>query len=345
MNIVHCIFSFNTGGAETMLIDIANEQVNSASVSVVIINDTYEHTLLDLFDRRVKIVRLNRNPLSRFPWFIFELNVVLFRLRPDVVHLHHLMIARLLVPVKGRRIFYTVHAMNIPSDYSWRVDKMFAVSDAVSSDMSRRAGCPVVTIPNGINTDMIEHRPADKAAGSFKLVQVARLDASKKGQDILIRALSILKKSGIDNITVDFIGTGSSLNELKALAEELEVASEIRFPGLQDRESIYKNLCGYDIMCHPARYEGFGLSVVEGLAAGVPVVVSDEGGPFEIIEKGKYGLSFTTGDASDLADKILFAMQHYEMMLQVADAARKYVNDKYSVRRMVADYLKEYQSV
>lgn len=344
MKIVHCIFSLNTGGAETMLIDIANEQVETCNVSVIIINCSYERYLLDSFDGRVNVITLDRDPSSRSIWFILRLNLILIKIHPDVLHLHSLTIAALIFPFKRYKLFYTVHDLNIPSRYSSRISKMFAISDAVCDDMSCRTKCPVVVIPNGINTLRIKPR-IHSDESSFKIIQVARLDSSKKGQDILIKALSILSQRGIDNVFVDFIGDGSSYNELLELTHKLRLDGKVNFCGLQNRDYIYNHLCNYDCMCHPARYEGFGLVVAEGMAAGLPLIVSNEGGPYEIIGKGEYGLSFKNGDENDLADKILYLMQNYKEMLNIAEKARSNYVNKYSIKRQVSDYFKEYKKV
>ena len=59
-----------------------------------------------------------------------------------------------------------------------------------------------------------------------------------------------------------------------------------------------------NVVAHPADSEPFGLSVVEAMALGKPVVASDSGGPLEIIEDGASGLLFRTGDARDLAARL-----------------------------------------
>ena len=59
-----------------------------------------------------------------------------------------------------------------------------------------------------------------------------------------------------------------------------------------------------DVLAHPAYSEPFGLSIVEGMALGKPVVASDSGGPLEIIEDSTSGVLFRTGDASALAESL-----------------------------------------
>ena len=56
MKIVHCIFSFNTGGAETMLIDIVNEQIKTQEVTIVIVNHIYHKELIAQLDKKIRLI-------------------------------------------------------------------------------------------------------------------------------------------------------------------------------------------------------------------------------------------------------------------------------------------------
>lgn len=343
MKIVHCIWSFNTGGAETMLIDIANEQVKTQEVYVLIVNDSYQQFLIGKLSPKVKIIFNKRKPNTRSPWALIRLNWTLLRLRPDVIHIHNGALPRVITPLVGRGLFLTIHALQIPLESVRRGMKLIAISEAVREDVLRRGKYDIITIPNGINVNAIEKREPHEFNGKMRIVQVARLDAEKKGQDILIDALALLKQRGLKNIEVDFIGEGISLKNLERQAESLGVSGNVHFLGLRDREYIYNHLKGYDLMCHPARYEGFGLTVAEGMAAMLPVLVSDEGGPFEIIEKGKLGTAFKMEDVKDCADKIESIYYHYQEVLSLVHDAYECVSTHYSVERMVGDYIKYYK--
>ncbi|MBK9737018.1 MAG: glycosyltransferase family 4 protein [Saprospiraceae bacterium] len=139
---------------------------------------------------------------------------------------------------------------------------------------------------------------------TFKIVQVGRLEHEIKGQHILINALNILiNKYSVRNIHLDFIGEGSSLKYLMKLTDKLSVTKYVSFLGLCDREYIYTHLRDYNVLVQPSLFEGFGLTVVEALAAGIEVLVSDVDGPLEIIEKTGYGYIFKSGNAEDCGSK------------------------------------------
>lgn len=344
MRIVHCIWSFCTGGAETMLIDIANEQAKAHEVYVVIVNDAYEQYLLDKLSPQVKVMFIGRKPNARSPWPLVRLNWKLLCLHPDVVHIHNAALTRVVLPAASRGLFLTVHALQIPVESVRRGVRLIAISDAVRDDVASRSHHQARVIPNGIDLHAIAQRPKAPLRGKLRIVQVARLDAEKKGQDILISAVGLLKKEGFDNIEVDFIGEGQSHEALLRQVEELGLTEQVRFLGLRDRDYIYSHLKDYDLMCHPSRYEGFGLTVAEGIAAMLPVLVSDDGGPYEIIEHGKLGASFRMESAEDCASKIEHIHAHYQDALALTDAAYEKVRECYSLERMVAGYIEYYMA-
>lgn len=328
MKIVHCVFSFGIGGAETMLIDILNEQSKTETVSLVIVNHVYLDFLLEQINPAVRIFKLRRQKGSYSPVPVLKLNWLLYRLNPDVIHVHSSALLRIIALRAGRGT------------------QLIAISEAVKADIQQRTGRVAMTIPNGIPMDKIEKRTrrASFVGKNMRIVQVSRLDVEKKGQDILIKAVALLKERGIENIEVDFIGEGRSEPRLRQLVQEYCVGNQINFLGLCDRQYIYSHLKEYDLMCHPARYEGFGLTVAEGIAAMLPVLVSDEGGPYEIIKYGELGYAFRMEDVTDCANQIEYIYNNYDKAMERAGSAYTYVAEQFSVRRMVADYIKAYQN-
>ena len=344
MKITHCIYNLDCGGgAENLLVDIVNSMCKQHEVEVIVVNNVYDQEMLDRIDKRVKVVTLNRKPGSRSIVPIIRLNWELLRFGSQVVHCHSMTIPAIILPKPGRGLFATVHALNISMKYSGRMKRLFAISEAVRDDVLPTAKSEVVTIPNGIPVNDIVakesfcyHFPAP-----FKIVNVARLEMDKKGQDILIEAVAKLRSEGIV-VDVDFIGEGSSHNALAEMIAHLGLNDQIRLLGLKDREYIYSHLQEYDAMCHPSRYEGFGLTVAEGMAANLPIIVPDEGGPFELIDNGKLGQTFKMEDASDCASKIKEMMLNYDKYASITVAARRKVVEWYSIEAMVEKYLMNY---
>ncbi|KGN83589.1 glycosyltransferase [Porphyromonas gulae] len=341
MKIVHCIYSFNVGGAETMLVDIMNEQVLKHEVTLVILNDSYSQSLLDKLVPAVKIVRISRPSGSRNPWYIALLNYRLLLENMDVLHLHSSSLSGLIFGFRSRT-FYTCHDVGVRFA-PHKVSRVFAISHSVAEDIRVRYGYDNVSVvPNGINVEAILPREPRLGDGLIRIVNVARLNHQKKGQDILIKAVALLRDRGLDNLSVAFIGEGDSRAFLEKMSVDLNVADRVDFLGLKDRDYIYQHLCDYDLMCHPSRYEGFGLTVAEGMAANLPVLVSTGDGPYEIIGQGKYGFSFENGSAESCADALEYMVRNYDEIVAKVGIARKHIESEYSVKRMVAQYIQAY---
>jgi glycosyltransferase involved in cell wall biosynthesis len=299
--------------------------------------------MLNSINPRVKVVTLNRKPGSRSLLPLIRLNYEFFKFRSQIVHCHSYTIPAYILPFPGRELFETIHALNVPEEHSGRVSCLFAISDAVNADMSKRTNTKIITIPNGINTEKISIKTNFDYTNSrsFKIVNVARLEHEKKGQHILIEAIAKLKKEGY-NIDVDFIGNGNSQLYLQQFIDDNNLSANVHLLGLKDRNYIYANLCNYDLMCHPSIYEGFGLTVAEGMAANLPILVSDEGGPHELIEYGKLGESFKNKNSDDCANKIKHIIENYSNYVPIAQQARNKVIQEYSLISTVNKYIVEY---
>lgn len=342
MTILHIIFTLNIGGAETMLVDIVNEQCKVDDVTVCIINDSLNTELLNSIDSRVTVVKLGRKPgsLSFIPFV--KLNCYIWRHRPEVIHIHNWQTSRILPPwVKP---FFTVHGMGRPATYYKRLKGIIAISEAVKEDVLQRGDYPVVVIPNSIVIDQIKQKIKLERKETFRIVQVGRLQTNVKGQDILIDAIALLNEQGIECITLDIIGEGKSKEELLTQIERLGLQKQVRLLGSMNRRNLYDMLCSYDLLCQPSRDEGFGLTVAEAMAARVPVLVSNIGGPYEIIERGKLGYSFRTEDPKSCAETIQKIKNSYadaEMCAQ-CDAAYTKAISEYSICQMVKHYREYY---
>ena len=168
-----------------------------------------------------------------------------------------------------------------------------------------------------------------------------------KGQHILLNALNVLiNKNNIRNIHLDFIGEGLSLHYLMSIVEELNLKDYVSFLGLRNREYIYTHLSDYNLLVQPSLFEGFGLTVIEALAAGIDVLVSDIDGPLEIIKKTGYGKIFKSGDAEDCALKIFEIYSNTDTSLsqprhKLQRLACKYYFD---IEITAKNYLDEYRN-
>lgn len=321
--IVHLIFSYKTGGAENLLMDIINEQVKTNEVFLIIINNLYEPYLVEKIDNRANILYLNRLQGSKSPYYVLKLNLILYRIKPDLIHCHQHNIIPMLFLYREKTIL-TLHSLEIPIRNLGKYKKVFSISEAVKRDIIARGGSETIVITNGINFNRFKLKENNNNNSTTKrIVQVGRLDSEIKGQHIAINAIHYLNRyKGIDNLVLDIIGEGTPINSerlLKNLVKKLNLEKQVKFLGLKDRDFLYQNLCFYDLLIQPSLSEGFGLTIIEGVASNVPVLVSNIESALEVTNNGDLAFVFETNNEVSCAEKI------YQVLFELD---KKYIEDK-----------------
>lgn len=342
MHIVHIIFSFNLGGAELMLIDIMNKQIESSTVSLIIVNN-YNDMLIEKLDPRIQLHLIGRKERSKNLIPIIKLNYILYWMSPDVIHCHNVNLIKLFLFKKNqKKSVLTIHTTGISSPYFGMYKQLFAISKAVKDDLHRRYRLNSIVVYNGVKIERIRPKftPQKRVC---KIIQVSRLEHTKKGQDLLIKALKeVLLTYEPCDISLDFIGCGSSEYYLKSLIQELNLENKVNFLGLKDRDYVYSHLADYDLLVQPSLYEGFGLTIAEAMLAKVPVLVSNIEGPMEVINNGEYGYYFESGSAESLKN-ILSKILIDGIDNKITEDAYKYAKANFDITGTVKNYLEEYR--
>lgn len=346
MRIAHIVFSLRTGGMETMLVDILNGQNKIADVSLYIINDEINYDLLRKIDDNLNIVLFKRKPGTKNPFAFLKLNFHLLLGKYDIIHCHNHSTISTLLPFFRRKSILTIHTTGVESKYYSWFAKCFAISDAVKDDLRTRTGVVSKVIDNGIDFDVIQKKDylLERLPNSeFRIIQIGRLDHNVKGQDVAIKALSLLVMAGMSNLVLTFVGEGAEREYLMELCEEYNVSSFVRFVGLWDRDYMFDHLKDYDLLIQPSLIEGFGLTIVEGMGAKVPVIVSNIPAPLEIVKDGHYGFFFQSGNEHALAEKIRKVREMEVLDLaKLVDRSYAYARDNFEIQRTVDLYMKEY---
>lgn len=165
-----------------------------------------------------------------------------------------------------------------------------------------------VVIPNGIPLPPAA-RAADRAwaraalgLGDHDVVVgiVARLE-KVKAHEVLFDAVAKAATTHA-RLKLVVVGEGDREAELRALAEALGIDRQVVFTGL--RRDVPRLLPGFDMACLTSRYECAPLTVIEAMAAGVPVITTDVGAVRDMLTDGIEGFIVGVGDAGALADRI-----------------------------------------
>jgi glycosyltransferase involved in cell wall biosynthesis len=155
------------------------------------------------------------------------------------------------------------------------------------------------------------------------LLAVSRL-THQKGMDVAIRALPQLP----DDLVLVVLGEGPERGELERLARGLGVEQRVFLLGRVPDVAAW--LQRAHVFVHPARWEGFGLGVLEAMLAGLPVVASNVSSLPELVVHGETGLLVPPDDAVALAAGVADALERSELGAAGIARARR----EFSVARM-----------
>lgn len=192
----------------------------------------------------------------------------------------------------------------------------------------------------------------DGAAASGLLLGVVAQLTPWKGQDTAIRALALLREEGID-AHLALVGSAKFRDpatrfdneryvaDLHELVRELGLREHVSFLG--EREDVAQLMAALDVLLVPSWQEPFGRSVIEAMAAGVPVVATDVGGPSEVITDGVEGLLVSPRTPPRWADAIRRLAQDEGLARSLARAARERVERSFTAASHAARMVEIYE--
>jgi glycosyltransferase involved in cell wall biosynthesis len=225
-----------------------------------------------------------------------------------------------------------------------RLDAHVAVGEASGrrvEDFYALGRGSVRSIPNFVPDVPLDQR-VDHAAGS----RVARSDVGEvvvgslgrldrmKGYDLLLAALARVPRTRLV-----VLGEGAERAALEAQAAELGLDDRVEFRGFDPAPR--KHLAEWDVFCLPSRSEGFPLSVVEAMLAGLPVVASRVGSVAEAVDDGRTGLLVEKDDVDGLT-AALVALTDPRRREEMGRAGRELAATRFTAARMADAYRRLY---
>ena len=174
-----------------------------------------------------------------------------------------------------------------------------------------------------------------------KLVMVGRLTAFK-GHRYAIEACKELANSGL-SFEFDIVGSGELKDELEAQVKDLGLTDQIRFLGFQ--KDAAERMSAADLVLIPSVAEGFGVVVLEAMAAKTPIIAFDVPALNELIDHDQTGILVKPYDTSAYAGAIQNLIENREKSSRITFAAHKKLTSYFSLRRMSEETAKFYRSL
>ncbi len=299
-----------------------------------------------------KIFDLLRLPL--LAWAVLRLCALVVFSGIDIIYtsdkIRTMLVAALVKSLTGRKLVYHIHGMCVPSRLNSmalkKSETILANSAATKKDFIRLLGPDmerIAVVHNGISADVSIDGP-DLRDGlgigpDAVVVGIFSRLTPNKGQEEFVRAAALVAAAAPETRFVVagdaaiYDGNENFREKLETLARELGIEEKIHFLGFcSDMDSVYRTV---DVAVNAAWEEAFGMVVIEPMAYCRPVVGTDSGGIPEIIEHGRTGLLVPPRDPESLGRAILELVQDEEKRRTIGRAARRTVEDRFSIEAQV----------
>jgi L-malate glycosyltransferase len=346
---IPCLFN---GGTELQTLSLVRSLKSLGHKLSLICYFEFDKLIISKFRQEgAEVLILNLTRRDCFLRIIPKLIRKFKSLKPDMVHVQYMapgalpIIAARLAGIKT--VFATVHQPHTAS-YGW-ISKMilrlasllttrfiavsmnaekswFGTATVFDESLSPNIQPHHFTIYNSVDSDEIskiaESADSEKIKGQLKiplnvpLIGVVSRLRHEKGIDLLVSTCCYLKQDGID-FHLLIVGSGPDEANLKNQVQHGGISDFVTFYGAAEWETAMRLMAIMNMVVVPSRFEGFGLTAAEAMAAGKPVIASDSFGLKEVVSDNETGLVFKTDSISDLTEKL-------KIMLQDPLLCRKY---------------------
>lgn len=198
-----------------------------------------------------------------------------------------------------------------------------------------------ILIPNGI--DLKKFKFYDGNREEFLISTTSTL-IPRNGIDILIEAMPKVLEE-FPSARLKIAGEGPMEKQLKKRVRDLKISKNVEFLGTIEHSKIPDLVKKSHLFVRPSRFEGFGVSFIEAMALGTPVVTCPVGGIVDFVEDKKTGLLVSPENPEELSRSIIFAFKNSKKMSEIMKNARKLVESRYSWEKIAEKVEKAYLSL
>ncbi len=367
LKILHVIDSLDIGGMERVVIDVANGLDAAKFDQIVCCLSRRGEAANELHDD-VRCIDLGKGDKAD-RWMPWKLARLIRRERPDIVHSQSwsgvdTALAMMFAP--SVKLVHSEHGRNFHDLHgqSWarriarrwlyqRANAVFAISAEVREFYCRQTNFPLErmqVIPNGVDL-----RRIDAADGSdvreelgiepeeFVIGTVARLDKNKDTLT-LVRAFAELMPIKPDAaLKLLIVGDGEQRSPLEQFVSERGLNRNVIFAGV--RRDVPRVLKAMNVFALSSLSEGMPMTVLEAMAARLPVVATAVGALPEMVEEGNTGFLVLVGDAATMAERLSRLVVDRQLAKTFGEAARRKVERDFTLERMLQRYTELYLSV
>lgn len=362
LRILQVVLSLDVGGTEKLVIEMTRALREQAKVAVCCLDNSGAWAT-QLTDLGIQVAALHRRP-GFHPALAGQVASLARRIRANVLHCHHYspfvygVLGKLRRP--GMRIVYTEHGRlsDAPPSLKRRAANVvlgrlpgsfFAVSHDLRLHMIQ-SGFPshrVGVIHNGIALGT-RPTPEERVAARRQLQlqgkdlvvgTIARLDPVKDLETLVRAFREIAGSNPMTRLVI--IGDGPERGMLEQVVSECDLQSAVTFTG--QRNDARALLPALDVYANSSITEGISVTILEAMAACLPVVASRVGGNAEVVAEEQTGLLTAARDPRSLAASLRTLLNDDRRRASLGAAGRKRVEFSFSLETMVTSYLECYR--
>ena len=331
LKVINVMLGRNLGGIEQSFVNylMAFDHLRYKSVGIISNNAEVQQ----IIPKNIEI----KSIYNFGEWDIFSalsIRNIINKIKPNIIITHGRRAAKLVKPVSmGVPVIGVAHNYSI--EHLLKLDYVFAITNDLANCLieMKYVRDKIFHIPNMITTKTFsttaptKFHPIPIIGGMGRLVH-------RKGFDLFIRALSILKDEGIKFRAI-LAGDGEEKSNLIKLARDLHIDASVEFPGwIEDKAKFFSSI---DIFCLPSRVESFGIVLLEAMLFHKPTVTFVSQGPSEIGTDCENVLFAESGNERDLADKLQLLIEDKALASKLAKAGPELVRKKYTLEVICAE--------
>lgn len=281
-----------------------------------------------------------------------EIKRLLREIKPDLVHCHSSkagILGRWAAKRCGIPAVFTAHGWAFTDGIPEKKRQVYRLIERMAGQWCKKIICvsdydrnlalreipsladKLVTVHNCIpDTEYRKDWNKFDSSKPLQIVTVARFSPQKKNKEILGKLAKALQQ-GL-SLHVTFIGDGPQFNDVKAYAKQIGVEKNATFLGA--RSDVEQLLPKYDLFLLLSNWEGFPISIIEAMRAGLPVMASDVGGVHESVQDGVNGWLILRDDSKLLEILHALCQQKIDVRKMGLAARRSYVQN-FTIDNMV----------
>ena len=369
--IVHVVFRFGIGGLENGIVNLINRMPGRrwrhAVVSLTNMSAEFAQRIHRPDVQCIVLGKKDGHLVREYP----RLYRLLKELEPAIVHTRNLAALEAVVPAWAAGVPVRIHGehgwdmqdpvgkrrryRHVRQMYRPFVKRYVALSHHLEDYLEQQVGIPLERISqiyNGVDTERFRPSRGERPAipgcpfgdpGLWLVGTVGRMEAIKDPLNLahgFVRAQA-LDPAAAHRMRLIFVGDGELRASVQQVLERAGVGERVWYAG--ERADVPDIMRGLDCFVLPSLAEGVSNTILEAMASGLPVVATRVGGNSELIESGMTGVLVPSANAEALSQAILGYFNDRATARRHAKAAHRVVEARFSLTRMVSDYVSMYE--